>query len=1583
MTEATDVTRAGNLVGRVMDTLDQLRGERGDGQPAGAAEAAALVRATREALGALKATRSGASEAAPGRIAELRSVLHRILDGATERPVRLALAESAFADEWTDLLLEAVRVADFTVGPLFLGRARERGDRTLFLLSPARREGRISWVQAGERVHAIGRALLATRSPDGPVALLGANSPEIALFDLACLVTGTKNVPVPANSPPDQVEFILKHSRARMLFLGDDVAARTALEGIGAGGPERIHWLDPEKAPTDRIASFEEFLAAGDGVSDDDVEAAALSVKSSDVATVMYTSGTTGAPKGVPFTHENLVTKRFARAAAWPDIGEGDVFLCYLPLFHTFGRWLEMLGCVFWGSVYAFVDDVSVESLLWSFQRVRPTTFISVPKKWIQVAEAVAPLTEDPDPDPDRDEAISRELVAVTGGRLKRGLSAAGYLPPSVFARFHAAGIELHSGFGMTEATGGITMTPTGDYREDSIGVALPGIELKVAEDGELLIRGPYVTPPADEDDVRVDGWFASGDIVKLDPYGHLAIIDRKKEIFKNVQGETISPRRVESLFADFDLVDRVLLIGDRREFCTVLIVPSAELRAEANPGEGPSLESPELRELFAPLVSTVNRFLAPFERIVDFALLSRDLEADRGELTAKGTPRRKLVTERFKDVIEPMYSREALSLEIGGTPVRIPHWFLRQTGIHAREVRAVDGALEVATTGRRLGIRMQPDGRVRVGDLDYDRGGEVLRLGEIFGRAELWLGNEAAVAFAGPGIEHWWRRGRRFEVSTRLVGRPFAPASEAAGLPSFASDLGLDIQVLHSLARALRHPAAGARREVVDLLRESLTGEHPEMDRLARDLLHSGLADVSVRAECLHALLPSLSPEELDARLMDLLRDPTFPDDRESKLLARASLRGDQLDGMLDRVRRLAQEILDGTADVSRLERLVGLLLRQAIEHRGSHLRLRSVFATLAEDLPREDLRRRFLGWLGDLATGFRATLPATTVGPGVTWEDAVTFAADVAKEDRRRILDALRDTPLLAEAKTLLGPAPVRALRPLRAGSVRVRFLGTGTGRTVHLLEWFPAGRDENVPPFECIVKVNHELSWEAIQEELRLLVRARSGATRRPVVKTQGGGYEKYGLWTEEFIPGRTLDQLLEDLSRAVLSHPVGTVTADRVAVVWPFVVSSCASLVVDFWNRTGRRVSIANPAPTKLVLPPHDWQIGGRLVSVADRVPCRKLTDVLRSIDRHILAPLRERYEASGVGPEWPLLFSAALEVIGEHEGLDLIEEEEPWLADDDDDLRDGSPTEHMGTAALRFVSSVRRRGFLPGRLRHAARRYRRWATLNPDATLEAQAATLDQIEDAYGLTELEAERPGSRMQLFRHTVFRGAENDFTRAFDDLIGQTLAHPTSREAWRTAVAALREEFPLGERDEFFLARMLYPHVDPRGRAVLVREEDPAGAAEAGVEVEHRDSLGDVFRIRRPANPNETSALYRVFRASNFRRMHDSGGHDLLVVTDGRGRVIGGVIYRRMSETYVVLDWIVLSRRRRGRGIGSVLLIEFLERLRAQGVKAVSTGFFRPSFFSKFGFGVDPRYAGLVRFLEPDETAAPAAGS
>ena len=1549
------------LLARVREALETLThaGEATSTDSGRFSACAQLIQATREAMAVLREAKSD-PECPPGRLHGSRVLIHRILDGAAKKPVRMGMHASPFQIEWNELLFDAVALSDYTVGPLFFGRARELGDRTLFLLPPDDERGRISWAEAERQVVEIGRALLAFRSEHGDdarVAMLSANSLSMALFDLACLVTGTVDIPIPANSTPPQIAAIRKDAGTRLLFVGDARLAEAASKG-GALGDEAsaVFWLDPGKESQAGVRAFSEFLLQGASVFEDRVREAAYARRSSDLATIMYTSGSTGDPKGVPFTHRNLVTKRFARAASWPDLGEGDVFLCYLPLFHTFGRWLELLGCVFWGSIYAFVEDSTVESLLYAFHRVRPTTFISVPKRWIQLAEAAAPLTPD---GPEDERAISRSIRQITGGRLRRGLSAAGYLPPLVFRRFHRAGIELHSGFGMTEATGGITMTPAGDYRSDSIGVALPGIELKIAEDGELWIRGPYVTDPGPADSPRPDGWLMTGDIVRADEEGHLTIVDRKKEIFKNVQGETISPRRIEQLFSEFDSVARVFVIGDRRDFCTALIVPSKEIR-EAHPaGDSLTIESPELRDLYTPILATVNRFLAPYERLLDFAILARDL--DESELTAKGTTKRSLVAEKYRDAIEPMYVREQIAVQTGDVLVRLPQWFFRQIGAASSDVQAVPGGIALSGGKRRLAISRAGENRVRVGELVYDPGGRELLLGEIMGRPELWLANPAVVEFAGSGIEHWWRRGRRFRVRTRLA--PGTQIVSPESLPETAKETSKnasEILRLHAPACRLHHPHREERARAVEEIRAELGRPRSELEPIARELLREAVTDPEIRAEALRAIIPVLDPESLLGLLQLHFADATFLDDRERSIVAEQILRADQLEA-------ISARLSAGEVPAVGRERLLRLLVRQAAQHPENHRRVRGLLVELSERAESAAERNAMDSLIGELVRDFRSRLPQCSPAEGLDWNDVLIFQPGLAPDHIARIRGVLTTTAILSEAQALLASGSGAIGGALGKGAVRVAPVAHGAGRTIVRIEVRLETTARIPGVFEFALKLRDEQTWEQVQDELRLLVLAREGWPGRPVVKSIGGGFREQGVWTEEFVPGKTLDELVEDL----LNEPGGE---SRLLEVWQFLVSTCASLLVDFWRRTDRTVCINSPTAKSLVLPAHDWQIGGRLVSLTGRIRCTRLSHVLESVQQGIVRPLQERFSIVGVEPEWRLLFSSALEAFGVEEALTMLEQE---LRDDlvklavEEMSEDDEKT--MAAELYRFASQVRRHGFLPVRIRIAARRYRRWSQLNPFATLEAQASTLDQIADAYGLDEMEAERPGTRLQFYRHTVFRGGESTLGPPLDELTAQIVQDRMPREEWSRQVAALREGHTLSDREEFFLARVLYPHLDPKGRAILVREEDLWGGAATGVIVERRDPKGEIYRVRRPANPNEISALYRIFRTEEFRTIPGREASDHLIVTDETDRVIGGLIYRRMSETYVRLEWIVVGHMRRGRGIGAALLVEFLERLRANGVRAVSTGFFRPAFFAKFGFGVDPRYPGIVKILEP----------
>jgi long-chain acyl-CoA synthetase len=253
--------------------------------------------------------------------------------------------------------------------------------------------------------------------------------------------------PLPANATPEQVAYMLRHSRARILVASDEEQVDKVLPSL-PGLPDLKEVVVVSRAAADRhgLLSLEQAVAQGAGAFDDAERAArAARVKSRDVATVMYTSGTTGRPKGIAFDHLNIVSKRLCRGFALPHVNERDVFLAYLPLYHTFGRYLEMTGSLWWGATYVFARSTGQAALAEDFKNVQPTVFISVPKKWMELQE-----TAQRQAPPDDPEAAAGQLRALTGGRLAHGLSAAGYLDPSVFRAFHKAGVELCSGYGMT-----------------------------------------------------------------------------------------------------------------------------------------------------------------------------------------------------------------------------------------------------------------------------------------------------------------------------------------------------------------------------------------------------------------------------------------------------------------------------------------------------------------------------------------------------------------------------------------------------------------------------------------------------------------------------------------------------------------------------------------------------------------------------------------------------------------------------------------------------------------------------------------------------------------------------------------------------------------------------------------------------------------------------------------------------------------------------------------------------------------------------------------------------------------------------
>ena len=1491
----------------------------------------------------------------------------QLLDVLRRSVLLCRIVEAGAVDQWSQTILQLVESSHFTFGALFQQRARGYGERILFRVPAHGTSRSISWRQVAGRVDLIARSLLAlTEETNGrPLAILSTNSLEMALVDLACLTSGIVNIMVPATATETDVAYILEHANVGGLVVSDNEQLQKVLnvrDRLPDLGP--IVALEPSASAARGVIGFERLLARSSEVSADALAERRAAQRIDDLVTVMYTSGTTGTPKGICFNHRNIVFKRFARALALPEIGERDRFLCYLPLFHTFGRFLEMTGCIFWGATYCFASSPGVENLAQEMRRLGITVFISIPMKWMQLYDLVRQNVDVVTADDEEIEEAVREMV---GKDLRWGLSAAGYLDPEIFRFFQRYGVELMSGFGMTEATGGITMTPPGRYKEDSLGPALPGIEMTLADDGELKIRGPFVmqglmNPPKGIQPFDTDGWFPTGDLMEQDADGFIRIVDRKKEIYKNISGQTIAPQKIENLFRDFDSVGRIFLVGDHRAYNTALIYPNPEDEAL----DLEALSPEELKSHFRSLVVSANSFLAPFERIVDFAVIDRDFDAEQGELTAKGTFRRKTVERAFADEIRLLYRRRKLT--VGGVDVIVPNWLFQVLGITTQELRIEDDALSLSSLGTSLTIRDEGEDVVRIGSAFYKPGSRGINLGHLLSTPMQWLGNDELVNFAPLESSQRDRRRRR-SISAewlRHAGPYRIDDKERQRIPSLLRSQEVDLMDLHLAALLLAAEKDEDAVEAVKILDHLLLLEDGTLTEHALRVLRRAAdsESIAVRRRAFQVLATAeVEPHYRQTLTSFLDRGAELLDAETVSVLVDRDLSPAQIEVFLDEAESRCQSSAEALDPV--LPAMCDFLSSYGITHPTQYSRLRAFFTRAVMIAHHVEAREHAAEAKQLLAKGFRIWLGAPSrvavdpeTGLEYRWEDVVEFSDEIDPDTRRHLLDAFRRTPIIREASFLLTAIPrVIHLDDILPGGVWVRMLGESHGKSVFRV----AIRTRVGQQLDLALNLNRSLPPEDAKEEINWLIICSEPRGLGPLVEVFGGSWPEDDLWTEEFIPGETLDHAVNRLTRKHQEQP------ERLDAWWPFAAWAALGAYVDFWNRTGRRLVVADPSPAAVIVPLHDYLSGARLVSISSRAPFDSLPTMLRSFHRFFITPVEKAHpELTGLAG-WDILFSAVLEIIGEKEGAALLRVVLETATTED---------REMAASLASFLESVSRRGFLPRRLFFAAKRYRRWDRLNPDATLSARAHTLQEIFMTYGLGSLRATYPESRARFFRETVFRDTSGVLTDGLEDLIEGLRSGDLERDELSSAVADLRAHLSLEPDEDYFLARLSYPYLKPEDPTAFV-DAAAGGTHQSEMVVTYEDSEGRPYQIRHALSAKEVGRLHRLFLRAKLQ-VQFRPEHRFLVAINDRGNLLGGLFYEEQPEDHTAhMDKIVVADGFSGRGIARALIDELRNRLLTAGYRSLTTGFFRPQFFYRMGFTVERRYAGLVRSLEVDGKA------
>ncbi|HYN35584.1 MAG TPA: long-chain fatty acid--CoA ligase [Actinomycetota bacterium] len=590
----------------------------------------------------------------------------------------------------------------------------------------------ITWRDYGNSVKRAGKGLLALGLKNGDkMALLAGNRPEWHIADIGCMSTGVATAPVYITNSPDQVRHVIEDSDSKVAVVENPDQLEKILkvrEQLPALQKVVVFEGYQGDADNDLVMTWEDFLTLGDSVDDAQYDEALASVKPDNLATFVYTSGTTGNPKGVMLTHGNIWWTATHSEQHIP-IGDADSgrALSYLPLSHIAERMISHLLQIYYGTTTWFAE--SLDTLLPDLQACKPTYFFGVPRVWEKFYAGVQAKMAAADPN-DRKAKLAKKAIGLgkkitvaeqeavaRGGKMadakvsltdklqhaaldklvlhkirsafgleecQLALSAAAPLSPDLIWFFHSIGVKITEGYGQSEDNGPTSWNPPDAIKIGTVGTPLSGMEVKLAPDGEILARGGnvmagyYKNEKASKETVDEDGWLYSGDVGELDEHNYLKITDRKKDLIITAGGKNIAPQEIENrIKSSHGLISQVVVIGDRRPFLTALITLDEEkapswATEQGIEGDLAAIAGHErtLKEVEG-AINDVNQSFAKVEGVKKFRVLERDFLQEENEITPTMKVKRKQINEIYGEVIEDLYKKDTASTGSASAPIR------------------------------------------------------------------------------------------------------------------------------------------------------------------------------------------------------------------------------------------------------------------------------------------------------------------------------------------------------------------------------------------------------------------------------------------------------------------------------------------------------------------------------------------------------------------------------------------------------------------------------------------------------------------------------------------------------------------------------------------------------------------------------------------------------------------------------------------------------------------------------------------------------------------------------------------------
>ncbi len=1485
---------------------------------------------------------------------------HKFLDKTSRVEFLTQIKSNKYRTRWAEIVFKIIQHSEFSLNKMFSQRVDELPGKILFQdwsdSSP------LDWTY--ERINIKIRefaAVFYSVVDDTPrVALYNANSVDGACCDLACLFYNIFDTPLNIHFNAKilinifdrlKINIAVADTSDRLKTL-QKVREKTKHKFVILTLKPNIYNQNEEIYYIEKRAKKLNFQDISSILSKRKIK------KINQVATTMFTSGSTGEPKGVSFSTYNLVSKRFARHAAVPKIGNNEVLLCYLPLYHTFGRYLELLGAIYWRGTYVFTGNSSTDILLSLFPIVNPSIFISVPLRWQQLYERIIEKTANVS----NNELLNDIIKKIAGNRLKWGLSAAGYLSPKVFRFFQKNNIELCSGFGMTEATGGITMTPPGIYKNNSTGFPLPGTYTRLRENNELLISGHYITmylEQAGPDDIipypvsnSIDNWLPTGDIFEIADDGHFQIIDRVKDIYKNNKGQTIAPRTIEKKFTGVPGIKQTFLVGDAKPYNVLLIVPDYTDPVLT------VLDKHNQDEYFHQIVMSANKDTPPYERIVNFAILNREFTVDKGELTPKGSFNRKTIESNFKETVEKLYISNHVRFNVNSVEVIIPRWFYRDLGILETDIELTKDGILNRRNKTKLKIKQIDEKHYQIGDLIYESKHDKIDIGRLIRQPRLWIGNPEIIAFS-PVKEGWDLPLKA--LSDRVIRcKKLNKYYSLNQLPIFKDIRDQQIVFVNNLISMSLFSNTDSSYKATEQLGHIFRDADNRLASVIRRRLEalSTHQDERTRVLAYRILLLNDPEPDYDKIILSFLQSGlSFLNEESIKEIALNDLGKLHLETFRQRLFTYRAQLNWPIEDSMRTQfsNILKLLYNFARRHIKYYTAIRSELASWILHKSSPSLSKEAEIYFNKLYVAFENYVEDTSIQITYDeWTKKIIFESGISNKETKQILKVFSESYFLQQSVML-------AFDEFDFSVSLLANRGIWITRIMSFKEFKHyriSINTTNGKHFDLHFVLRNDLQETSSFETTYWMASIAGHPYGTPSLPTLGCSRASMGIRTSKYINSLNVWEKIREYSE--IHSLAGKLNKPN---VWRNLFIKAMSVFFETLRKSGYTIIPGIISPNNVVVSEMYFQENATIITITGWEKYASPYKIFQSMLENFFCKTIAHYPWHSKQLEVHWIFDACIESLGKTKALVLFDELLKELEIKPIYYDNGK---NFATILRDYIEEVNKSFYYPLALFNAIDQYNEWYKISSYAKSYAKLQTIFELSDLYKLNRFQEV---VRFYLFRNTYFSDSSNEIKASFDILLEKMQNDYKTSSTQFIQLSDLQDKISNDDDKEVF-SKMVFPRLQKTQSVDILRIND-SKKDQIIVQSKITDNYGQKYNFREPLEPSEVGQLYKLFYQENYpKTISKMDKH--FVITDSHERVIGGLCYKELENNIVLLDGSAITSSLQGRGIGSAMVENFFSRMLHRGVKMIKAHFLLGNYYLKHNFTVNKKWGALIRYLE-----------